>query len=226
MNIGFLLFDGLTQLDLTGPLQIFSRLPDANVMTIAKRKMLIKTDCPIEFMPTHDFATAPNLDLICVPGGRHSAANAIRDHDILTFVKDQGSQATYVTSVCTGSLILGAAGLLKGRRATSHWAYCDLLTIVGATYQTGRVVKDGNLYTGGGVTAGIDFALTITREVYGDETAQALQLGFEYDPEPPFQTGHPTKAPQDLVERLTSSYETIIKDMAEALESTMTTGEH
>jgi cyclohexyl-isocyanide hydratase len=131
---------------------------------------------------------------------------AIGDRETIDFVCGQGSRARYVTSVCTGAFILGAAGLLKGRRATTHWAYTDLLPLVGATYEKGRIVKDGNVITAGGVTAGIDFGLSVVAEIAGEAAARAIQLGIEYDPAPPFDSGHPDRAPAQVKSALTARY--------------------
>lgn len=205
MNIGFVLYDGVTQLDAMGPLQILDRLPGASVVTLAETTGPVSTDCPVKLLPTHDFASSPDLDMICVPGG-FGTADAIKNNALMDFVRAQAQSAKYVTSVCTGSLILGAAGLLEGKRATTHWAYTDLLSELGAIPTEGRVVQDGNTFTGGGVTAGIDFALTIAAALKGEEVAKSLQLGFEYDPAPPFDTGHPSKASGEFVDRMRGFY--------------------
>jgi cyclohexyl-isocyanide hydratase len=144
-------------------------------------------------VPTHTFANCPHLDLICIPGGSEGVAGIINDRETIEFVRRQAAGAKYITSVCTGAFVLGVAGLLKGRRATTHWAYTDLLPLVGATYEKARVVKDGNVITGGGVTAGIDFGLSVIAEIAGETTAKRIQLGIEYDPAPPFDSGHPDK---------------------------------
>jgi len=133
-------------------------------------------------------------------------AGIINDRETIEFVRQQGSAAKYVTSVCTGAFVLGVAGLLKGRRATTHWAYADLLPFVGATHEKARVVKDGNVITGGGVTAGIDFGLTVVAEIAGETIARKVQLGIEYDPAPPFDSGHPDRAPALKSELLTARY--------------------
>ncbi|WP_420434160.1 DJ-1/PfpI family protein [Hyphobacterium sp.] len=193
MKIGFFVFANMTQLDFTGPLQVLGRAPDADVSVIARSLAPVKTDGALTLLPTHDVTTAPDLDLVCVPGGFGIDAVA-RDDVSIEFLRRQGAQAQYVTSVCTGALILGAAGLLTGRRATTHWAYHDLLTLFGAEPVKQRVVRDANLFTGGGVTAGIDFALTILGEIAGADYARTVQLGLEYDPHPPWNSGHPDTA--------------------------------
>ena len=156
-NIGFVIFPDLTQLDFTGPLQVLSRLPQSATHIVAKSVAPVPSDCGLGLVPTCTFANCPPLDLICVPGGNLGVVGAINDRETVDFVRQQGRGAQYVTAVCTGTFILGVAGLLKGRRATTHWGFTDLLPLVGATYEKARVVKDGNVITAGGVTAGIDF---------------------------------------------------------------------
>src|SRR6188474_597955 len=190
-NIGFVIFPDLTQLDFTGPLQVLSRLPQSATHIVAKSAAPVASDCGLGLIPTHTFANCPPLDLICIPGGSEGVAGIINDRETIEFVRQQAGAAKYVTSVCTGAFVLGVAGLLKGRRATTHWAYTDLLPLVGAIYEKGRVVRDGNVFTGGGVTAGIDFALTVAAELAGAEAAQRIQLSIEYDPAPPFTSGNP-----------------------------------
>jgi cyclohexyl-isocyanide hydratase len=178
-NIGFVIFPDLTQLDFTGPLQVLSRLPQSATHIVAKSAALVPSDCGLGLMPTHTFANCPPLDLICIPGGSEGVAGIINDRETIEFVRHKASAAKYVTSVCTGAFVLGMAGFLKGRRATTHWAYTDLLPLVGATYEKARVVKDGNVITGGGVTAGIDFALSVIAEIAGETTARKIQLGIK-----------------------------------------------
>src|SRR6266566_4642124 len=160
-NVGFVIFPDLTQLDFTGPLQVLARLPRATTHIVAKSEAPVPSDCGLTLVPTHTFANCPPLDLICVPGGVSGVTRAIGDRETVEFVRLQAGNATYVTSVCTGAFVLGAAGLLNGRRATTHWAYTDLLPLVGATHEKARVVKDDNVITGGGVTAGIDLGLSV-----------------------------------------------------------------
>ena len=185
MRIGFLLFDQVTQLDLTGPAQVLARLPGAEIILAAKTRDPVATDCGFSILPTHAFDEAGPLDVICAPGG-YGVAAAMGDDETRAFVASAAEGARYVTSVCTGGFILGAAGLLKGKRATSHWAYLDLLSLLGAAPISQRVVRDGALITGAGVTAGIDFALVLAAEIAGEDTARAIQHGLEYDPAPPF----------------------------------------
>jgi cyclohexyl-isocyanide hydratase len=161
LNIGFVLFPNLTQLDFTGPLQVLHRLPDSKTHIVAKTRDPVPSDCGLSLVPTATFADCVPLDLICVPGGLRRLGCDRRCGNRSTSCVGQGAQAKYVTSVCTGAFVLGVAGLLQGRRATTHWAYTGLLPLVGATYEKARVVRDGNVFTGGGVTAGIDFALTV-----------------------------------------------------------------
>jgi cyclohexyl-isocyanide hydratase len=205
-NIGFVIFPDVTQLDFTGPLQLLSRLPQSAIHVVAKSASPVPSDCGLGLVPTHTFANCPSLDLICIPGGSEGVAGIINDRETIEFVRQQAGAAKYVTSVCTGAFVLGVAGLLKGRRATTHWAYTDLLPLVGATYEKARVVKDGNVITGGGVTAGIDFGLSVIAEIAGETTARRIQLGVENDPRPPFDSGHPDKAPTIKSELLSARY--------------------
>ena len=203
---GFVIFPELTQLDFTGPLQVLARLPQSETHIVAKSMLPVPSDCGLSLVPTRTFADCPPLDLICVPGG-FGVSNAITDRDTIDFVRRQAAGAKYVTSVCTGAFVLGVAGLLKGRRATTHWAYTDLLTLVGATHEKARIVHDGNIVTAGGVTSGIDFALSIAAEIAGETVAQAIQLGIEYDPAPPFDSGHPDRASDAVRSRLAGRYD-------------------
>ena len=209
-NIGFVIFPDLTQLDFTGPLQVLSRLPQSATHIVAKSAAPVPSDCGLGLVPTHTFANCPPLDLICIPGGSEGVAGIINDRETIEFVREQARAAKYVTSVCTGAFVLGVAGLLKGRRATTHWAYTDLLPLVGATHEKARVVKDGNVITGGGVTAGIDFGLSVVAEIAGETAARKIQLGIEYDPAPPFDSGHPDKAPTLKSELLSARYDGFI----------------
>src|SRR5215510_6901495 len=193
-NIGFVIFPDLTQLDFTGPLQVLSRVPRSATHIIAKSEAPVPSDCGLGLVPTHTFPNCPPLDLLCVPGGSYGVVQAIGDRETIEFVRRQAGAAKYVTSVCTGAFILGVAGILKGRRATTHWAFTDLLPLVGATHEKARVVRDDNVITAGGVTSGIDFGLTVAAEIAGETVAQAIQLGIEYDPDPPFTAGHPDRA--------------------------------
>jgi cyclohexyl-isocyanide hydratase len=209
-NIGFVIVPDLTQLDFTGPLQVLSRLPQSATHIVAKSTSPVPSDCGLGLVPTHTFANCPPLDLICIPGGSEGVAGIINDRETIEFVRQQAGAAKYVTSVCTGAFVLGVAGLLKGRRATTHWAFADLLPLVGATHEKARVVKDGNVITGGGVTAGIDFGLSVVAEIAGETVARKIQLGIEYDPAPPFDSGHPDKAPTLKLELLSARYDGFI----------------
>ena len=206
-NIGFVIFRDVTQLDFTGPLQVLSRLPQSAIHIIAKSAAPVPSDCGLALVPTHSFLNCPPLDLICIPGGSEGVAGIINDGETIEFVRQKAGAAKYVTSVCTGAFVLGVAGLLKGRRATTHWAYTDLLPLVGATHEKARVVKDGNVITGGGVTAGIDLGLSVVAEIAGETTARKIQLGIEYDPAPPFDSGDPDKAPALKAELLSARYD-------------------
>lgn len=203
LHIGFLLFPGVTQLDLTGPAQVLSRVPGAVVHLAWQDLAPVPTDVGFAIVPTTTFDGCPPLDVLCVPGG-FGIRDQLNDDATLAFLAAQGRQARYVTSVCNGSLLLGAAGLLSGYRSTCHWMWRKYLPLFGALPAEARVVRDRNRISGGGVTAGIDFALTLAAELADDETARLLQLAFEYDPLPPFDAGTPAKAGPALVERLTA----------------------
>jgi cyclohexyl-isocyanide hydratase len=197
-HIGILVFPGVQQLDLTGPYEVFASLPDTKVHLIWKDRAPITSATGLVLGPTMTFGECPKLEVICVPGG--GGVNALlEDAETLAFIRAQARQARYVTSVCTGSLVLGAAGLLKGRKATTHWYAHDFLEKFGAIPVHGRVVRDGNLITAGGVTAGIDFGLAVVAELVGRTEAEAIQLGLEYAPEPPFTAGTPEEAPSAVV---------------------------
>src|SRR3954464_1734477 len=182
-NVGFVIFPDLTQLDFTGPQEVLARVPGSAMHIIAKTGGPVPSDSGLSLVPTHTFENCPRLDLICIPGGNKGVVQALRDEETIDFVRRQSSTARYVTSVCTGAFILGVAGLLKGRRATTHWAFAELLPLVGATQQKPPIVKDGNVITAGGVTSGIDFALHVVADISGEAVAQAIQLGIEYDPD-------------------------------------------
>lgn len=189
-RLGFIVFPKITQLDFTGPLQVLTRLPDVEVHIVAKTMEPVPSDGVLRIPPTTSFADCPQLDMLCAPGGA-GVADAMIDAETVDFIRRQAPGARYVTSVCTGAFLLGAAGVLKGKRASTHWGYTDLLPLVGATHEKARVVRDGNVITAGGVTSGIDFGFTILAELAGEEAAEAAQLGLEYDPAPPFRSGHP-----------------------------------
>jgi cyclohexyl-isocyanide hydratase len=203
-RVGFLVFPNITQLDMTGPYEVFTKLPEAEVHFIWKTLEPVVADGGMKLTPTTTFANCPQLDLVCCPGG--AGVNALlNDEETLTFLREQAKGARYVTSVCTGALVLGAAGLLKGRRAATHWMSRDMLKAFGATPVAERVVTDGNVITGGGVTAGIDFALTIAAQAFNEDLAKAIQLGIEYDPQPPFRAGSPEHAEPAIVDKARAS---------------------
>ena len=208
LQIGLLVFPKVTQLDLTGPLQVFASVPGAQVHLIWKRIEPVPSDSVLTLTPTVSFADCPQLDVICVPGGA-GTDDMVNDEEMLEFLRRQAVGAKYVTSVCTGSLVLGAAGLLKGYRATTHWTSMDYLAPYGATPTKTRVCVDRNRVSGGGVTAGIDFALTLVSILVDRQTAEAIQLRLEYNPAPPFNSGSPDTAPPEILarakERLASS---------------------
>jgi cyclohexyl-isocyanide hydratase len=216
-EIGFLIFPRLTQLDFTGPLQVLARLPDARTHIIAKSSEPVPSDCGLSLVPTTNFADCPQLDLLCVPGG-FGVTDVIADTQALDFVRRQAAGAKYITSVCTGAFVLGAAGLLAGKRATTHWAYTDLLSLAGATHEKARVVRDGNVITAGGVTSGIDFGLVLVAEIAGSDIAQSIQLGIEYDPHPPFDAGHPDRASSAVKASLADRYVNSRQAYRDALE--------
>ncbi|MEO1013838.1 MAG: DJ-1/PfpI family protein [Pseudomonadota bacterium] len=220
-TIVFVLFDNVTQLDFTGPLQVLSRLPGADVRLAAKSLDPVATDTPMTVNPTDTFDACPQADVLCVPGG-FGIEEAVKDESFVDFVKRQAAGAKYVTSVCTGAFALGAAGLLKGKRATTHWAYHDLLRAVGAEPVAKRVVRDGNVFTGGGVTAGIDFGFALFAELAGEEMAKAIQLGLEYDPAPPFPGGHPSSAEPQTHDLVSAFYGDRKKEFEATLTSLMT----
>lgn len=210
LQIGLLLYPNLTQLDLTGPFEVFSHMPDTKVHLIWKTLDPVKADTGMQILPTMTMSDCPDLDVICVPGGP-GQIDIMDDQEVLEFVRTQGEKAQFVTSVCTGSLLLGAAGLLKGYKASTYWACTDMLEGYGAIYEKGRVIKDRNRITGGGVTAGIDFALTVVAELLSEQAAKMIQLAIEYNPAPPFNSGHPDVADPELVASLTAMMEARIE---------------
>ncbi|MCI1027439.1 DJ-1/PfpI family protein [Pantoea dispersa] len=199
-SIGLLLFPALTQLDLIGPFEVFARVPDTKVHLIWKNLELVVSDRGMAIQPTTTFDTCPALDIICVPGGP-GQINLMEDEEVLSFIRAQSKQAKLVTSVCTGSLVLGAAGLLQGYKATTHWASLDQLALLGAEPVNERVVRDRNRITGAGVTSGIDFALSVVSEMFGPDIAQNIQLHMEYDPAPPFDCGSPRSASEEQLKK-------------------------
>jgi cyclohexyl-isocyanide hydratase len=202
LRIVNLVFPDLTQLDLAGPAQVFSHVPGVEQHFVWHRIEPVPTDAGHAVLPTTTFADAPPADVLFVPGGQGAFA-MFEDDTVLEFLRRQAAGARFVTSVCTGSFTLAAAGLLTGRRATTHWAWFDLLRRFGVVPVRERVVRDGSVITGAGVTSGIDFALTLTAELAGPEVARSRQLTLEYAPEPPFDAGGPTRpdADPDVVSR-------------------------
>jgi cyclohexyl-isocyanide hydratase len=200
-RIGMLIFPGMTQLDMTGPYEVLSRTPNSVVDLVARTLEPVTSDRGLQILPTVTYETCPPLDLIMVPGGP-GQQKLMEDEATLGFLRRQAASATYITSVCTGSLVLGAAGLLKGKRATCHWSALEHLKLLGATPVSERVVVDGNIITGAGVTSGIEFGLTLAAILEGEQAAREIQLQIEYDPAPPFDCGSPKRAPHDMVKRL------------------------
>jgi cyclohexyl-isocyanide hydratase len=199
-RIGLLLFPEITQLDMTGPYEVFTKFPGAEVHLVWKSMEPVTANGGMRILPTATFETCPQLDLVCVPGGG-GMNPLLNDAATLAFLKRQAAAARYVTSVCTGSLVLGAAGLLKGKRAATHWMSREMLADFGAIPVAERVVVDGNVYTGGGVTAGIDFALKVASDAFGPDLAKSIQLAIEYNPQPPFNAGSPEGAGEEIVTR-------------------------
>jgi cyclohexyl-isocyanide hydratase len=205
LQVGLLLYPGLTQLDLTGPYEVLTRIPGAEVHTVWKDADPVRSDTGLSIVPSTKFADSPPLDLLCIPGGGGQVA-LMEDDTVLDFVATQGAQARWVTSVCTGSLVLGAAGLLRGYSAATHWAFMPLLALFGATPVAERVVVDRNRITAGGVTSGIDFGLRVLAEIAGADLARTVELMIEYDPAPPFGCGHPRRAPPEIVAAVTRQF--------------------
>lgn len=199
LHVGILVFPAVQQLDLTGPYEVFASAPNVVVHLIWKDLEPIVSATGLPLSPTVTFTTCPPLHVICVPGGRGIDA-LMEDEAVLAFLRERAGQARFITSVCTGSLVLAAAGLLVGKKATSHWASKHLLADLGAIPTEGRVVTDGNIITAGGVTAGIDFGLSVLAALINEDAAQTVQLALEYAPAPPFQAGTPETAPAAVVE--------------------------
>jgi len=195
------LFPNLTQLDLAAPYEVFARLPDTQVHLVAASPAPVRSERGLTISPDVTFEDAPQLDILCVPGG--VGVNPMMENDaLLQFLQMQAANARYVTSVCTGALLLGAAGLLRGYRATTHWLSLDLLPLFGAEIVEERVVVDRNRITGGGVTAGIDFGLAVASQLFSASVAEEIQLMIEYAPAPPFTSGSPKSAPANMVQRV------------------------
>ncbi len=216
LSVGMVLFPDLTQLDLTGPYEVFARTPGAEVHLLASSPEPVRSEWGLAIVPDSTFEDAPGLDVLFVPGGP-GVGPAMEDEEVLGFLARREPEAGYVTSVCTGSLLLGAAGLLQGYRAATHWMYMDLLGLLGAEPVFERVVRDRDRITGGGVTAGIDFGLAVSAEIAGEESAKEIQLMMEYDPAPPFGSGSPESAERDLVERVTAARGPVKEKRAEVV---------
>ena len=227
MQIGLLVFPNVQQLDLTGPYEVFASWPRARVRLIGKTCEPVASSTGLVLKPDVSFDDCAQLDVVCVPGG--AGINALMaDEATLAFLRRQAEGARFVTSVCTGALVLGAAGLLKGKRATTHWASHEVLETHGAVPVRGRVVRDGNLMTGGGVTAGIDFALTLVAELAGQAVAEAIALNLEYAPAPPFSAGSPETGPAAAVETVRKRLAPIVEErrgLAEAAARRLGAGE-
>ena len=217
LHIGFLLFPNVTQLDLTGPAQILGRVPGAQVHLLWKTPDPVVTDVGFTINPTTNFEDSPQLDVLCVPGGFGIEA-LLEDRETLDFLRRQGQQARYVTSVCNGALVLGAAGLLQGYRSACHWMWLPLLARFGAEPVAERIVRDRNRISGGGVTAGIDFGFALAAELAGEEAAKTIQLALEYDPQPPFNAGSPQGAGPEIVARLRALQEERLQRVAATIE--------
>ncbi|MET3665408.1 DJ-1/PfpI family protein [Caulobacter sp. 1776] len=204
LQIVIALFPGVTHLDFTGPHQILCRLPGAKVTVASLLGGEIEAD-GLVFAHLPKLSDIDRCDVLIVPGG-FGVTEAMGDMDFIAEIRRLADEAKYVCSVCTGSLVLGAAGLLKGKRAACHWAWRDQLEYFGAIPDPSRVARDGRYITGGGVTAGIDFALTVVAELAGDDMAQSIQLAVEYAPAPPFNAGRPETAPEQVLRRVSALY--------------------
>jgi cyclohexyl-isocyanide hydratase len=200
IRFGFLVFPGVQQLDLTGPYEVFASTEGAEVELVWKDRNPVMSSTRLPLYPTASFDDCPPLDVICIPGG--GGVNALlEDRDVLNFVRAAATEARYVTSVCSGALVLGAAGLLQGKRATTHWYAHDFLSAFGAIPVDARIVEDGNVITAGGVTSGIDFGLAVVARLLGQEEAETVQLHLEYAPAPPFASGTPSQASAKVLAR-------------------------
>jgi cyclohexyl-isocyanide hydratase len=220
-HVVFAIFDRMTHLDFTGPHQVFSAVPDARVTVASMGGRDIEAQ-GLVFSRLADLSKVEKCDVLCVPGGSGTSA-AMVDEAFLREIRRLAGGAKYLTSVCTGSFILAAAGLLRGKRATTHWATRELLAPLGAIIDEGRVVRDGNVITGGGVTAGIDFALVAVAEIFGRATAEAVQLRLEYAPTPPFGSGRPENAPAELVTQVRDRLNPVVVELRAAVEEAVQT---
>ena len=216
MIIGMVIFPNLTQLDLTGPYEVFGRMPSTKVLLIAETLQPLKSDTGLSLTPDITFDDAPQVDVLFVPGGR-GIFEAMQNKSLLSFLKHQAVHAKYITSVCTGALVLAAAGLLNGYKATTHWLSLNLLKLFDVEVLEQRVVIDRNRITGGGVTAGIDFGLTVASELFGEEMAKEIQLMMEYNPAPPFNSGSPKTANKIIVDRVIDDRKEIQQEREELI---------
>ena len=223
LSVAFLVFPNVTQLDLTGPAQVLSRLGNTTLNLVWKDTEPVPTDAGFPLLPTATFEEIDQVDILCVPGG-FGTVEVMQDEAVLAWLRRTAATAQWVTSVCTGSLVLGAAGLLKGYKSACHWASIDQLAFFGATPMRERIVEDRNRFSGGGVTSGIDFALSLAARIRGEDFARFIQLSIEYDPNPPFDSGSPEKASPELraryhkmVEAAMPDREATVKASAEAL---------
>lgn len=216
MHINFLLFPGLTQLDLAGPYEVLARMPGVTVDLVGASLAPVRSDRGLTIMPTVTLATAKPCEVLVVPGGP-GADDTLNDPAWVTFTARQGEQAQYILGICTGALLLGAAGLLRGRQAASHWQARDLLAAFGATPNTSRLCVDGNVFTSGGVTSGIDMALKAVALMVDEDTARQIQLQIEYDPAPPFPGGTPDTSPAHIVERCVAAGQARRESRAQAV---------
>lgn len=216
-SIGMLLFPRLTVLDLIGPYEVFSRMPNTRIHLVAANLDPVVSEKGLAVIPDTLLAGSPSFDVLFVPGG-NGVNEMLEDEQCLSILKKQGEQARFVTSVCTGALLLGAAGLLRGYRATTHWLSLELLPLLGAEPVAERVVIDRNRITGGGITAGIDFGLTLAALIHGDPVAQEIQLMMEYDPQPPFDSGSPETAARAVVEDIRSARRVVQEDRRRKIE--------
>ncbi len=222
-TIVFALYPNITQLDFTGPYEVLRRVPNAKAIVASREGGSIVSDSGLTFANLAKLADIERCDLICVPGGAGQAA-AVLDADYVAQVRRLGLGAKYITSVCTGSLILGAAGLIQGKRAACHWAWREMLNDVGAIADPARVVRDGNVITGGGVTAGIDFALAVAAELAGEDVAKAIQLSIEYAPAPPFNAGRPETAPANVLTMVRERIARMYPERKAAMEKALARG--
>jgi len=216
MTIGMVLFPNLTQLDLTGPYEVFGRLPSTQVLLIAESLEPVKSDNGLLLTPGATFETSPQADVLFVPGGR-GIFEAMQNKKLISFLQLQAVNAQYITSVCTGSLLLAAAGLLNGYKATTHWLSLHLLKLFDVEVVEERVVIDRNRITGAGVTAGIDFGLFVVAKLFGEDAAKETQLMMEYNPAPPFNEGSPKTADKEIVDKVVAAGKDIQKEREELI---------